>query len=290
MGPEIIEKTLSRYNPRHAVVILGNRRYYRDQDIPVISRIQDLKKGICFFHLENPDPRTDESFFYVKKAVDLALAGKVQALVTGPISKQKWMEKGIRFAGHTGYLAHRADIKKCGMFFWSENLKVSLFTVHISLKEIFSHIRKRNILAFLRFTHRELLQLFGKEFVFFISGLNPHAGEQGHLGTEEERIIKPAIMELKGEVKIAGLYPPDTVFTMARGVKDSVVVCWYHDQGLIPFKLFRERPGVNITLGLPFIRTSPDHGTAIDIAGQGIADPASMIEAMKLADNLLSRK
>lgn len=290
MGPEIIEKTFSLYHPLHPVVILGNRRYYRDQDIRVISNIQDLKEGICFYHLDKPDDQTDESFACVRKAVDLALDGTVHALVTAPISKTKWMEKGIRFAGHTGYLARRANVKKYGMFFWSEDLRVSLFTVHISLKEIFSYIRKQKIRDFLRFTNRELRRLFGKEFVFFISGLNPHAGEQGHLGSEEKRIINPILKELKEEMKIAGLYPPDTVFSMARGVKDSVVVCWYHDQGLIPFKLFRERPGVNMTLGLPFIRTSPDHGTAIDIAGQGVADPASMIEAVKLADNLLARK
>jgi 4-hydroxythreonine-4-phosphate dehydrogenase len=290
VGPEIIEKALSRYHPHHPVVILGNRRYYPDPDIRFISRIRDVKKGICFYDLENPDIRTDESFSYVQKAVDLALTGKVRALVTAPISKQKWMEKGIPFAGHTGYLAHRSGVNQYGMFFWSGNLKVLLFTVHVSLKEIFSFINRKSILDFLRFTHGELLRLFGKGFVFFISGLNPHAGEQGHLGTEEEKIIKPALKELKGEMKIAGLYPPDTVFTMAREVKDSVVVCWYHDQGLIPFKLFRDRPGVNLTLGLPFIRTSPDHGTAIDIAGQGIADPASMIEAIKLADQLIARE
>lgn len=290
VGPEIIEKTFSRYHPKHPVVIIGSHHYSPDPEIRVISRIEKLEKGIFFYPLENPDDKTDESFAYVRKAVDLALAGKVQALVTAPISKQKWMERGIPFRGHTGYLAHRSGIKQYGMFFWSEDLKVSLFTLHISLKDIFPHIQKQRIIDFMRFLDQELGRLFGKKFNFFISGLNPHAGEQGYLGTEEEKIIKPALSKLEGEMNIAGIYSPDTIFPIALRAKDSVVVCWYHDQGLIPFKLSRERAGVNLTLGLPFVRTSPDHGTAFDIAGQGIADPASMIEAVKLADHLIGRK
>ena len=139
----------------------------------------------------------------------------------------------------------------------------------------------------MRFLDVELNRMFSKKFFYFISGLNPHAGEDGYLGSEERDIIIPAMDVLKAEMNINGIYSPDTVFLKAREAKNAVVVCWYHDQGLIPFKLLNIRSGVNLTLGLPFIRTSPDHGTAFEIAGKGIADPTSMTQAVKLADHLI---
>jgi 4-hydroxythreonine-4-phosphate dehydrogenase len=177
------------------------------------------------------------------------------------------------------------------MFFWSGDLKVSLFTIHIPLKEIFKYIKKRKIIRFIRSLDQKLQNLFKQKFTFLISGLNPHAGEEGFLGREEIDEIIPALEALKEkkgeeEVKTAGPFPPDIVFLKAREIKDSVVLSWYHDQGLIPFKLLNIHAGVNMTLGLPYVRTSPDHGTAYDIAGKNIANPASMTAAIKLAEKL----
>ncbi|MCK4836900.1 MAG: 4-hydroxythreonine-4-phosphate dehydrogenase PdxA [Candidatus Aminicenantes bacterium] len=291
IGPEIIYKTFSRFHPRSSVIIVGNINHYRDKNIQVISGIDEIKKrGVFFLHIDKPASETDESFGYVRKVVDLARIKAVQALVTGPISKKNWLEKGIQYKGHTDLLAHLTGVKRVGMFFWTENMKLALYTIHMPLKEIFNQIREEKIVSFMRFVNSELTRLFSKKFTFFISGLNPHAGEEGHLGDEEIKEINPAVERLAAEMDIRGILPPDTVFLKAREVRDSVVVCWYHDQGLIPFKLLHMRSGVNLTLGLPFIRTSPDHGTAFDIAGKNIADPTSMIAAVKLADDLIKRK
>lgn len=290
IGPEVIEKTFSRYRPKGSVAIIGNRKHYGGGDIPVISSPEDIThRGIFFLDVAPGPADREESFGYVKKAVELARENRVQAVVTGPVSKKKWLEHGIRHKGHTGLLAHLAGVTITAMAFWSEQMKVVLYTTHIPLKDIFSRIRKERIVAFGRFVNTELTRLFSRRFPFFFSGLNPHAGEKGHLGDEEIREIYPALDQLAPEMDVRGVFPPDTVFLQAREVADSVVVCWYHDQGLIPFKLKHLHAGVNLTLGLPFVRTSPDHGTAYDIAGQNKADPSSMTEAVKLADFLVNR-
>lgn len=229
---------------------------------------------------------SDPSFEFLKTGVDLALRNKVQALVTAPISKEKWLRAGINYRGHTEFLAKTAGISKYAMLFWSESLKVVLFTVHIPLKSIFNHIKQKRIVNFIHFVNSELIRLFSKRFTFLICGLNPHSGESGFIGDEEKSEIIPAIKALKTEIDIDGPFPPDVIFLKAKQKKDSIVISWYHDQGLIPFKLLNLHSGVNLTLGLPYIRTSPDHGTAYDIAGKGIANPSSMIEAIKLAEKL----
>ncbi len=235
---------------------------------------------------------SDPSFEYVRAAVDFALNKQVTSIVTGPISKERWQKAGLKYKGHTEYLAERAGVKDHSMFFWSENLKVSLFTIHVPLKEIFMTITRRNVENFLKNLDHNLKYLFKKKFTFLISGLNPHAGELGLMGNEEEEIIKPALKTLQtnNDLSLAGPFPPDTIFLKALQTPDCVVVCWYHDQGLIPFKLLNLHRGVNITLGLPFIRTSPDHGTAFDIAGKNQADPSSMRLAIQLAQELAMLK
>ncbi len=255
-----------------------------------MQHIEDIReRGVYFYEVEDA-VGSEPSFEYVKTGVSFALKKKAAALITAPISKKKWLRAGIKYSGHTGYLAESAGIKDYSMFFWSKDLKVSLFTVHIPLQEVFEHIKKDKIVAFVRHVNRELLRLFkgAAPPTYLLSGLNPHAGEGGFLGKEEEEEILPALEILAGEDKmdITGPFPPDTVFLQARERKNSVVICWYHDQGLIPFKLLNIHSGVNVTLGLPYIRTSPDHGTAYDIAGTGRANPSSMLEAIKLADRL----
>ncbi|MCX6554267.1 MAG: 4-hydroxythreonine-4-phosphate dehydrogenase PdxA, partial [Candidatus Aminicenantes bacterium] len=161
------------------------------------------------------------------------------------------------------------------------------FTHHLPLRDVFARMRPEKIVAFVRLVNDELRRLFAREFTYLFSGLNPHAGENGHLGHEEEESIVPALRELQNEMPVAGIFPPDVVFAKARAMKDAVVIAMTHDQGLIPFKLLHAGSGVQLTLGLPFIRTSPVHGTAYDIAGKGIADPASMLAALRLAESLL---
>lgn len=278
------------------MVIIGNIRDYPGKDVRVITDIDDIRgpgEDICFYHVEpgtsrgNPAAKTDASYEYVAAGIRWALDNKIQALVTAPISKEKWLNAGIADKGHTGLLARTANVKEHAMFFWSENLKVVLFSVHIPLNQVPPLIKKDGIVRFIRFVASELSRLFSREFTYLVCGLNPHAGESGFLGREEIDEIIPAVEALKPGLNISGPIPPDTIFLKAKDTKDAVVVAWYHDQGLIPFKLLNIDTGVNLTLGLPYIRTSPDHGTAYDIAGKGIANPSSMKEALRLAELLV---
>ncbi|MCK5005053.1 MAG: 4-hydroxythreonine-4-phosphate dehydrogenase PdxA [Candidatus Aminicenantes bacterium] len=289
IGSEIIKKSLESIRLQIPVVLLGNRKYYNDDSIEVLEEIRhSVKEKVSF--LEVNTEGNDPSFMYVKEAVSLALNDPKYAIITAPISKEKWIGSGNQFMGHTDYLVKSCDVNKWAMFFWSDSIKVALYTTHIPLRDIFSEIKKEKIMNFCRFINSELFRLTGKKFDLLMSGLNPHSGESGTIGKEEEEEIEPAVKELQKEMNIEGPFPPDTIFIEAEKRKDPVVISLYHDQGLIPFKLNNINSGVNLTLGLPFIRTSPDHGTAYDIAGKGIADPGSMIEAIKLADQLLKVK
>jgi 4-hydroxythreonine-4-phosphate dehydrogenase len=282
----------------YPVIIIGNIRDYPGKNVRVIADIGDIRdrvEGIYFYHLEpgafqgNPAVKPEASYEYVAAGIRWALDKKIQALVTAPISKEKWLNAGITDKGHTGLLARTANVKEHAMFFWSENLKVVLFTIHIPLNQVPPLIKKDEIIRFIRFVSSEMSRLFCREFTYLVCGLNPHAGENGFLGNEEIEEIIPAVEALKPELNIIGPIPPDTIFIKVKDLKDAVVVAWYHDQGLIPFKLLNINTGVNLTLGLPYIRTSPDHGTAYDIAGKGIANPSSMIEALWLAEFLVKK-
>jgi 4-hydroxythreonine-4-phosphate dehydrogenase len=225
------------------------------------------------------------SFLFFEEAVKKAREGAIRSLVTAPISKHSWRLAGVPYAGHTEYLGQ--IFPQAIMSFWSERLKVALFSHHIPLTEAIHRIKKDDLLEFfLRLEHAfSGTQIKGHRFL--VSGLNPHSGEEGLLGTEESEIISPAIADAKNKgMDIQGPYPPDVVFRQALGQPETVVIALYHDQGLIPFKLVAFDEGVNVTLGLPFVRTSPDHGTAFDIAGKGKANPKSMIEAIKLIAQL----
>lgn len=289
IGPEIVYQSLRDYFPRYPLIVVGSKEFYPDKTIPLIYAVEEIKdhdKGIYFYHINAN--AGDASFAYVEKGIHWALEKKIAGLVTAPISKEKWLKAGIPYRGHTELLAQTAGVKEHAMFFWSSNLKVALFSVHIPLKNIFERVKKNEIIHFIRFVAAELSRLFSKKFTFLVSGLNPHSGENGFLGNEEIDEIIPAIAALKSEISILGPFPPDVIFLKAKKMKDAVVISWYHDQGLIAFKLLNIHRGVNLTLGLPYIRTSPDHGTAYDIAGKGIANPSSMKEAIRLAELLLS--
>ncbi len=288
IGPEVIAKSLEIHAPEAALVIVGARRCFPAGDIRVIRMIDQARPGeTSLLEVESAPAAADLSFVWVKAAVEMALRGEVHAVVTAPVSKSKWLASGLPFRGHTDFFASAVPAASPAMFFWSPGLKVALFSHHIPLRDIFARLERGGITKFVRLVDGELRRLFGREFTYLFSGLNPHAGEEGRLGNEEVDVIIPAIGDLRGEMRVAGPYPPDVVFAKARAMNDAVVVAWTHDQGLIPFKLLQARDGVQLTLGLPFIRTSPVHGTAFDIAGKGIADPASMLAAMRLAESLL---
>ncbi len=288
IGPEIIKKSLASYSPACALVIVGSRRFFPDAAIPDFSAAAGMEAGaVAFLDVKRSGGEEDPSFTYVKTAVDLAMSGQVQAVVTAPINKNKWLSRGVPYRGHTDFFNTLTPGGEPAMFFWSAPLKVALFTHHLPLRDVFAQLSREKITAFVRLVAAELRRLFGHDFVYLFSGLNPHAGEKGFLGHEEDAIIIPAMEALRGQISVAGLFPPDVVFAKARNMKDAVVIAWTHDQGLIPFKLLENGSGVQLTLGLPFIRTSPVHGTAYDIAGKGIADHSSMLAALRLAESLL---
>ncbi len=240
------------------------------------SSLGTVKKGV-------PTAKNGlDSFRSFTAAVAEAREGNLQAIVTAPISKSSWALAGVPWKGHTDYLSqfYRGAI----MAFWSETLKVALLSHHVSLKHALKKVNRKSLLDFFLSLHRSLKRVRPGGFAFLVAGLNPHAGEGGLLGREETEEIGPAIKEaLRQGIKISGPYPPDVVFRSALGQTDTIVIALYHDQGLIPFKLLAFDKGVNVSLGLPFIRTSPDHGTAFDIAGTNRADSRSLVEAIKLA-------
>jgi len=223
----------------------------------------------------------------IVRAVRDAQVGKVNAIATAPVNKLAFAQAGLPWKGHTDLLAHLTGTSRAAMMFWSAPLKVVLATVHVPLAEVPRALTRELLDDIITLTSREL-PLFGLAAPrLAMAGLNPHAGEAGVLGDEEQRVIGPAVEAARGRgINITGPFPGDTVFVRAaRGEFDCVVAC-YHDQGLIPVKLAAFGRAVNVTLGLPIVRTSVDHGTAFDIAGQGKADASSMIEAVLLAAQL----
>ncbi len=224
---------------------------------------------------------------YIRTAVELAMAGKIDGIVTAPISKEALKLAGLKWPGHTEMLAELTESDDFGMMLTGGPLRVILVTIHASLKSVPAMITRDRVLKTIRLA-RKACDMLGIETPrIAVAGLNPHAGEAGIFGDEEIREIMPAVEEAKREgITTSGPFPPDAVFHKAyRGAFD-IVVCMYHDQGLIPLKMIAFETGVNVTVGLPFVRTSPDHGTAYDIAWKGKADPSSMIEAVRLAARL----
>lgn len=215
--------------------------------------------------------------------------GEICGLVTAPISKAHVQEAGFAFPGHTEYLAHATQTKDFVMMMAGPKLRVTLTTIHCPLAAVPSQLTQEKIVQTIRLTYQALKQDFRIENPrVAVCGLNPHAGEQGLLGSEEKEIIAPTIAKAnQAGFPCEGPKVPDAVFHEAYQGRWDAVVCQYHDQGLIPFKMIHFDEGVNVTLGLPLVRTSPDHGTAFDIAGQNKADPTSMKAAIELAIDLV---
>jgi 4-hydroxythreonine-4-phosphate dehydrogenase len=231
------------------------------------------------------------AFEAIVRAVDDAKRGAVQALATAPVNKAAFAAAGLGWKGHTDLLAPLCGVSDVAMMFHSPKLRVVLATVHVPLRDVPRLITRDLILTTLHIAAQEL-PYFGVTGTprLAVAGLNPHAGEGGLMGHEEIEVIVPAIRDARQDgLNVTGPVPADTVFVRAsRGEFDCVLAC-YHDQGLTPIKLLSFGTAVNVTLGLPIVRTSPDHGTAFDIAGQGIADPGSMVESILLAAELARR-
>jgi 4-hydroxythreonine-4-phosphate dehydrogenase len=223
----------------------------------------------------------------IVRAVDAAQRGVVHAIATAPVNKEAFRLAGVPWHGHTDLLAHLTASRHVAMMFDSPVLRVVLATVHIPLADVPRALTRASLEATIDLTARELPRFGIARPRIAVAGLNPHAGEHGLFGHEEETAIAPAIEACRARgADVSGPFPGDTVFVRARRGEFDVVVACYHDQGLIPVKLVAFGQAVNVTLGLPIVRTSVDHGTAFDIAGQGIADPESMIAAVLLAARL----
>ena len=231
----------------------------------------------------------------IERAVDLVRQGAARAVVTNPISKAVLYGAGFSFPGHTEYLAALAAAKGANvhpvMLLASPVLKVVPVTIHVPLKDVSRLLTRDLILETIEITARDLGRYFGLDRPrLAVSGLNPHAGENGGLGREEIEIIAPAIEAARAKgLDVTGPNPADTMFHEAARANYDAAICMYHDQALVPFKTLAFADGVNVTLGLPFLRTSPDHGTAFSLAGTGKANPRSLIEALKLASAMSDR-
>ncbi len=225
----------------------------------------------------------------IETAVGLVQEGEARAVVTNPVSKSHLYRAGFAFPGHTEYLAALASGEATPlrpvMMLVAGPFKVVPTTIHIPLKDVERTLTRELLAETIKITDRDLRRFFGYDRPrLAITGLNPHAGEQGSLGREEVEIIEPVIAEAQGQgLDVSGPYPADTLFHEAARQRYDAAICMYHDQALVPFKTLAFEEGVNVTLGLPFIRTSPDHGTAFDIAGTGKSNPRSLIEALRLA-------
>jgi 4-hydroxythreonine-4-phosphate dehydrogenase len=229
----------------------------------------------------------------IATGVDLAMKGQVRALCTAPIHKKALIDgAGFAFPGHTEFLAHLAGVPRVVMMLASDLLRVVPVTIHIPLAEVPAQLTARLLTDTILIAHAGLRRDFGiARPRLAVAGLNPHAGEGGKMGEEEITLITPVLDALRARgLDIAGPLSADTMFHPAARARYDAAVCMYHDQALIPIKTLDFSGGVNVTLGLPFIRTSPDHGTAFDIAGEGIADATSMIAAIRLADRMATAR
>jgi 4-hydroxythreonine-4-phosphate dehydrogenase len=224
------------------------------------------------------------------RAIDGCLSGEFDAMVTAPVQKSVINDAGIVFTGHTEYLAERSRAAHVVMMLVGGGLRVALATTHMALKEVPGAITRANLVEDLKVLDADLRKRFHiRRPRILVAGLNPHSGESGHFGTEDLEVIAPAVAEARSAgIDASGPLPADTIFVPARVKEADCVLAMYHDQGLPVLKYASFGRGVNVTLGLPFVRTSVDHGTALDLAGTGRADPGSLIEAVKLAIELAS--
>ncbi len=250
--------------------------------LPVLP-VSDLPADLAYGRVDSRAGKAAHDA--VVLAGQLAMQGAVRGIVTAPLNKEAMRAAGIRQPGHTEILADIAGTGDFGMMLANDELRVMLVSIHVSLAQALSMVTRERVLSTIRLADLGTRAFGIARPRIAVAGLNPHAGEAGMMGREDLDIIAPAITEARAEgLDASGPYPPDTVFMRARRGEFDCVVAQYHDQGLIPVKYLGLDNGVNITVGLPFVRTSVEHGTAFDIAGQGRADPASLAYALKIAE------
>jgi 4-hydroxythreonine-4-phosphate dehydrogenase len=297
IGPEIIAKTWAQPDALRDWLVVGDPGVMArafERFAPGVAPPQALASS----HLAAPPPLGQVSaasgraaFDAVVLAIDLAKAGRASGIVTAPINKEALAAAGLKYPGHTEILAERGGAERVAMMLANDEIRTVLVTVHCSLAEAIRRADFPAEMAAIRLAQEGARALGFDRPRVAVAGLNPHAGEGGLFGDEEARVIAPAIAAARAEgIDASGPWPGDTVFMHARQGRFDVVVAQYHDQGLIPVKYLGLEKGVNITLGLPFVRTSPDHGTAFDIAGRGVADPASLITALAYARRLVAAR
>jgi 4-hydroxythreonine-4-phosphate dehydrogenase len=305
IGPEIIAKLFADPAPLPPALVLGDegilKRAIQILSLPlqlhVIDSPEDFQATpdtinvIPFSHLPEDlpfgqlDARAGKAAYdYIRAGIDLAVQKRIRAVVTAPINKEAMRLADIHYPGHTEILADFSGTKDFAMMLMNDDLRVILVTIHVSLRQALEQVTMESELRTLRLAHQAMTQLGIARPRIAVAGLNPHAGEHGMFGSEDETIIRPAIQQAQAEgIDVSGPWPGDTVFMNARKGQFDVVVAQYHDQGLIPVKYLGVEEGVNITVGLPFVRTSVDHGTAFDIAGTGKASHASLRVAVEQA-------
>jgi 4-hydroxythreonine-4-phosphate dehydrogenase len=313
IGPEIVLKSLQEKNVFDVCqpVVIGDARILRRTalDLRLDPNLVVVKKGaeipaatgqIIIYDLENIDGEVrcgeesgvtgKASAEYIEEAVRLWREGEIEAIATAPISKMAIHLGGYDYPGHTEFLAFLTGTREFAMSFFAEKLRVVLLSTHVSLRDAIGLVKKEKLVELIGFTHREISRLLKRNARLAVAGLNPHASEGGMFGDEEAREIQPAIRECREThgIDVSGAYSPDTIFLRAfKGEFDAVVSC-YHDQATIAVKCLSFGASVNVTLGLPLIRTSVDHGTAFDIAGKNLAEASSMQAAIRLAAELSS--
>jgi len=314
IGPEVLLKALEHPAVREQadLLVLGDAATLRRAAeqmhlnfphavVPSSTPLEELPPGVAILDFANaPDapPRRPSralglaSLQYIHRAIDLALTGEIGAIVTAPVNKQALLMAGSHLAGHTEILAQRTRTKRPVMMLAGERLRVALVTTHLALKKVPGALTIEGIASTIKITAQSLHTLFGiARPRVAVCALNPHASDGGRFGNEEARIIEPAIEKARtSRFDLSGPRPADAAFFQAAAGRYDAVVAMYHDQGLGPLKLLHFDDAVNITLGLPIIRTSVDHGTAYDIAGQGEASPGSMIAALRLAVQFANAK
>jgi 4-hydroxythreonine-4-phosphate dehydrogenase len=298
IGPEVVAKTLS-----HAEIfqycrplILGDKRLLKQyiKAAPADPSVDLGELVVDFANVPNSVTAGIESAesgkasaTYIEAAVDMWRRGEIDAIATAPISKKALSMAGYDFPGHTEFLASLTNTPRVAMSFFAEDLRVVLLSTHLALREAIDLVTTEKLSSLIRFADKQLGDLLGRKISIAVAGLNPHASEGGMFGSEEADAMMPSIKECAVEgINVTGPYSPDTVFLRGfRGEFDAVIAC-YHDQATIAVKSLSFGSSVNVTLGLPLIRTSVDHGTAFDIAGKNRAEESSMVAAIRLAAEL----
>jgi 4-hydroxythreonine-4-phosphate dehydrogenase len=293
IGPEIVLKALASpdmprvpitvYGPRESLAERAHRFRLKKPESLGVDLVDVPLSGAVTLGRPSPEGGRAAAEAVLKAARD-ACSGRLEAIVTAPLNKEALAAAGYPYPGHTEMLAEAASVQDFAMMFVGGGLRVALLTIHRSLGSVPSSVRRAEVERVVRLVHRELPRFGAAARRIAVCGLNPHAGEGGLFGDEEEREVRPAVAALRSEgIDVLGPFPADSLFVRVRRGEFDAVLALYHDQGLIPVKLLSFGQAVNVTLGLPFVRTSVDHGTGFDIVEKGTAEEASLVEAVRVA-------